>query len=264
MPVKKLVTFPIIQPNLQISFYFRLQIVRDLYLQDALKKTVNKLDIKKIDNELANYVSPDKLRHVAAFGLRGEVFFPVPCMLEENPFLLGYYRLLFGLSQKEFYNKGPFGRFKRLEDRGDFTKFQKPLISALCKSLVKTAEALVDGIDEISTQTIHELQLLTLGPQLRGGANTRIGQDATQEIFDLIKSLVASYIKDTTERTIHVVNDSKRTVMIEFFSDPDVRITEKLKSGVRPLVSIDRIANRSTKEHAQFRDLLSSLVGMRV
>jgi len=180
----------------------------------------------------------------------------------------------------------------------------------------------VDGIDEISTQTIHELQLLTLGPQLRGGANTRIGQDATQVIFDLIKSLVASYIKDTTERTIHVVNDSNRTVMIEFFSDPDVRITETLKSGVRPLVSIeikggrdvsnihnrvgeaekshqkaknrgffefwtiirvdvdletikrespstthffhiDRIANRSTKEHAQFRDLLSSLVGIR-
>ena len=27
---------------------------------------------------------------------------------------------------------------------------------------------------------------------------------------------------------------------------------------------IDRIANRSTKEHAEFRDLLSSLVGMRV
>ena len=105
MPVKKLVSFPIIQPNLQISFYFRLQIVRDLYLQNALKKTVNKLDIKNLDNELANYVSPDKLRHVAAFGLRGEVFFPIPCILEENPFLLGYYRLLFGLSQKEFYNK---------------------------------------------------------------------------------------------------------------------------------------------------------------
>ena len=47
-----------------------------------------------------------------------------------------------GLKPKEFYNKGPFGRFKRLEDRGDFTKLQKPLISALCKSLVKTAESI--------------------------------------------------------------------------------------------------------------------------
>jgi hypothetical protein len=143
---------------------------------NALKKTIGKLDINIIDNELAKYVSYDSLKRVAAFGLRGEVFFPVPCILEKNPFLIGYYRLLFGLSQKEFYNKGPFGRFKRLEDRGDITKLQKPHILALCKSLVNTAQALVDGIDEISLQTIHELQLLTLGPQLRGGANTKIGQ----------------------------------------------------------------------------------------
>ncbi len=322
MPVIKKVSFPIIQPNLQISFYFRLQMVRNLYLHDALKNTINELDIRKIDNELAKNVSPDKLKRVASFGLRGEIFFPVPCILEENPFLLGYYRLLYGLSQKEFYSKGPFGRFKRLEDRGDLTKLTSPHIPALCKSLVSTAEALVDGIDEISLQIIHELQLLTLGPQLRGGANTKIGQEATQEVFKLIKKLVASYIQETTERTIHVVNDSNRSVMIEFFSDPDVKITEKLKSGVRPLVSIeikggrdasnihnrvgeaekshqkaknrgffefwtilrvevdpktvarespttthffhiDRITNRSTKEHAQFRDLLSSLIGMR-
>jgi hypothetical protein len=323
MPAKKRSNFPIIQPNLQISFYFRLQIVRDLYLNEALKKTISALDIRKIDGELAQYVSPDKLRRVAAFGLRGEVLFPVPCILKENPFLLGYYRLLFGLSQKEFYNKGPFGRFKRLEDRGDFTHLHEPHMQALCESLIKTAEVLVDGIDELSLQIIHELQLLTLGPQLRGGANTKIGQDATQEVFNLIKNLTASYIKDTTERTIHIVNDSNRTVMIEFFSDPDVKITEKLESGVRPLVAIeikggkdasnihnrvgeaekshqkaknrgffefwtiirvdvdqeavkrespttthffhiDRITNRSTKEHTQFRDLLSSLVGMRV
>jgi len=322
MSVTKSVSFPTIQPNLQISFYFRLQMVRDLYLQDALKKTIGKLEINIIDNELAKFVSNDRLKRIAAFGLRGEVFFPVPCILEKNPFLIGYYRLLFGLSQKEFYNKGPFGRFKRLEDRGDITKLQKPHISALCKSLVNTAQALVDGIDEISLQTIHELQLLTLGPQLRGGANTKIGQDATQEVFKLIKNLSADYIKETTERTIHVVNDSKRSVMIEFFSDPDIRITEKLKSGVRPLVSIeikggrdasnihnrvgeaekshqkaknrgffefwtiirvdvdletvkrespttthffhiDRITKRSTKEHALFRDLLSSIISIR-
>ena len=208
-------------------------------MAEALKKTIKELDVKDIDAHLTQYVSPEKLRHVAAFGLRGEVFFPVPCVIEKNPFLLGYYRLLFGLSQKAFYNKGPFGRFKRLEDRGDFTNLQKPHIPALCESLIKTAEALVDGIDELSLSIIHELQLLTLGPQLRGGANTKIGQAATKEVFDLIKGLVAPYIKETTERTIHIINDSKRTVMIEFFSDPDVRITQKLESGVRPLVAME-------------------------
>lgn len=58
------------------------------------------------------------MRKVASFGLRGEVLFAVPCVLAANPCLLGYCRLLLGLSQKEFYGKGPFGRFKRLEDEG--------------------------------------------------------------------------------------------------------------------------------------------------
>lgn len=56
---------------------------------------------------------------IASFGLRGEVFIPVPCVLRANPYLLGYYRLLLGLSQKETYNKGPFGRFKAMEERGE-------------------------------------------------------------------------------------------------------------------------------------------------
>ena len=239
MPTKKIVRFPFIDPNLQISFYFRLQSLRNLYFHEAMKKTINGLDVKNIDAQLAKYVSPDMLRHLASYGLRGELFFPVPCILEKNPFLLGYYRLLFGISQKEFYNKGPFGRFKRLEDRGDFSSLQKPYIPALCESLVKTAEILIDGIGKLSPSAIHELQLLTLGPQLRGGANTRIGKEATKEVFNLIKGLVASYIKKTTKRTIHIINDSKRTVMIEFFSDPDVRVIQLLDSGIRPLVSME-------------------------
>ena len=127
----------------------------------------------------------------------------------------------------------------------------------------------------------------------------------------------------STERTIHIINDSKRTVMIEFFSDPDVRITQKLESGVRPLVSmeikggtdasnihnrvgeaekshqkaknlnffefwtiirvdvdsevvkrespttthffhIDRIIDSSSPEHAQFKDLLAAMMGIRI
>ena len=83
------------------------------------------------------------------------------------------------------------------------------------------------------------LQLLTLGPQLRGSENTRLGQDATRLVFDLIKSITTSHIKESTERIIIIENDSGRTVLIEFFSDPDVQITEKLESGIRSLVAIE-------------------------
>jgi hypothetical protein len=232
-------SYPILEPNLQIAFYDRLKSLRELYLYDALSKTVRELDIPILDKELANYVPSQHLQKVASFGLRGEVFFPVPYVIEINPRLLGYYRLLFGFSQKEFYHKGPFGTFKRLEEKGQISSRSKANLNALCLSLIGTALKLVDGIDDLSLSVIHDLQMLTLGPQLRGSQNTELGKFATNRTFSLIKNLVLPYIKESTERTIVLENDSKRTVIIEFSSDPDIRITERLATGIRPLVSIE-------------------------
>ncbi len=230
---------PVLLPNLQISFYFKLQSIRNLYFQESVRKAVESLDIKILDEQLSNYVNKDSLKRVASFGLRGEVFFAVPAILEQNPFLLGYYRLLLGLSQKEFYNKGPFGRFKGLEERGEINFNVRKHVPSLCLSLVRTAEILLNGIDDLSLSIVHELQLLTLGPQLRGGSNTSIGQDATKEFFALVTELVANYKKETTKHVIHIENDSKRNVLIEFSSDPDVQITEQMQTMIRPLVSIE-------------------------
>lgn len=235
---KGLGKLPVIDPNLQISFYYRLQSLRKFYLHDALKNTVEKLDLKVLDEELNSLVPAEILNRVASHAIRGEIFFPVPCLLQANPYLLGYYRLLFGLSQKEFY-RGPFGRFKNLEIEGDISEGLQAKVIELCTSLIQTGEKLVSLLDEISIDTVKELQLLTLGPQLRGSENVRIGKDATKEVFDFIKKLVGPYIKEYTKRTLIIENDSQRRVLIEFLSDPDIRITEKLESHIRPLVSIE-------------------------
>lgn len=323
MEEQKRAELPVLEPSLQLSFYHRLQALRRLYLHDALKATIQDVDIQALDDQLAQYVGATQLKRVASFGLRGEIFFPVPILLEANPFLLGYYRLLFGLSQKEFYQKGPFGRFKRLEDQGIIAKGLEHDILPLCLSLIKTAQLLVEGIDDLSLSVAHDLQLLTLGPQLRGSRNTELGQGATQEVFDLIAGAVTPYLKDKTQRTIRIENDSHRSVLIEFFSDPDVRITEQLPSHNRPLVSIeikggadvsnvhnrlgeaekshqkarnagffefwtilrasvdlerargespttsrffnlDRIQDPATPDHKEFRDVLASLLGIRI
>jgi hypothetical protein len=42
MKQDKKISYKVLEPNLQVSFYYRLQTLRDLYLQDALKKTVEK------------------------------------------------------------------------------------------------------------------------------------------------------------------------------------------------------------------------------
>ena len=81
--------------------------------------------------------------------------------------------------------------------------------------------------------------LLTLGPQMRGSENTRLGQGATRVVHGLMRQLVSDHIAAETERTIPAQNDSGRTVQIIFAHDPDVRITETLRSEERPLVSIE-------------------------
>jgi hypothetical protein len=95
-------SFVVLIPDLQISFFNQLKLISGQYLSQALTNTILKLDIECIDTELRNYVPKNSIRKVAGWGLRGERIFPVPCILRSNPFLLGYYRLLFGFSQKQF------------------------------------------------------------------------------------------------------------------------------------------------------------------
>jgi hypothetical protein len=232
-------TLPILKPDLQVAFYHKLKSINDQYLYQALSDTVKHFSIPDIDKQLAEYVDHESLKKVASFGLRGEIFFPVPCIMQSNPKLLGYYRLLLGISQKEFYNKGPFGTFKRLEEQGIISKKISPQIEALCISLIGTAEIMIEQIDDLSLTTIRDLQILTLGPQLRGGLNTEFGKNATDKIFELLKSLVLPYLKSETDKTLIIENDSKRIVTLEFSSDPDIRIIEMIGSTNRPLVSIE-------------------------
>ena len=115
------VTVP--SPDLQIGFARALSRIRREQLQDALRETVKTMEIPAIDRELAQLVSPSDLSILAGRGLRGELLFAVPCVLQENPKLLTYYRLLLGHSQKEFYSAKCVGAtFKRMEEEGDVSR----------------------------------------------------------------------------------------------------------------------------------------------
>jgi len=231
--------FPILSVDLQIGFHYRLKSIKDLYFHEALKKTVRKLNISSIDSELKNLVSNEALQRLASFSLRGEVMFPLPILLNENPYLLGYYRLLLGFSQKEFYSKGPFGLFKSMEVDGKLSERSNSQLISLCQSLISSGELLLKQIDDASVLIFTELQLLTIGPQFRGSKNNELGQIATQQTFSIIKDLVSSYIEFSTLTSLSIKNDSRRTVKIQFSSDPDIEIKEDLNSGTRGLISIE-------------------------
>ncbi|AGL00442.1 XcyI family restriction endonuclease [Desulfoscipio gibsoniae] len=229
-------SFKIPLPDTQISFYQRLDKLKKTTLQEALYKTVEKVDIGKLDKELRKYVKNSDLQLLARYGIRGEVMFVVPYLLRTNPQLIGYYRLLLGFPQKSFYtgNRGlGFGIFKSMESKGIITKAQEPLIEDLVKVLNKSSSLLLNSIEKssISASLIRDLTLLTLGPQLRGGRNNDLGIAATKMVFEIIRQIVSPAIKESTNTKIVLSNAAGRETFIEFASDPDIIIREKLKSG---------------------------------
>ena len=166
------INFP--PPKLQIDFAFALKRFRAVYLQSALLETVRDMDIAELDKQLAEYVPPADLATLAQYGLRAELLFAVPAVLEANPYLLGYYRLLMGYSQKEFYGRDKgfgVGYFKSMEEKGKTSKTAAADLPDLCVAFCATASALLAGVGplRVSRELLDDLTLLTVGPQLRGG-----------------------------------------------------------------------------------------------
>ncbi|MGH9582956.1 MAG: XcyI family restriction endonuclease [Bryobacteraceae bacterium] len=206
-----------------------------------MKKTVDdpSFDLEALNSELSEYADSKHLKRLASFGLRGEVCFPVPYLFRRNAYLLGYYRLLYGFSCKAFYDQGPFKRFQRLENDGIVRHDLEALIPAFCRSLARTGEMLLEAVNSVSLSVVNDLQVLTLGAQLRGSGNVKLGQNATDSFFGLMKVLLAAYNPKVKGHAIGFQNDSKLPVSVRFGSDPDVSITLKLEAEERKLVAIE-------------------------
>lgn len=230
-------------PTLQIDFSLALDTIRQRYLQEALSTTIKEIALTTLDTELSLTVPQSGLKALAQHGLRGEQVFPVPCLLEANPYLLGYYRLLLGFSQKEFYTT-QFGcsSFKAMETKGLLSDKNRQRLPRLCEGLIDSAMALVEGIgaDRISRELINELTLLTLGPQLRGGANVKKGAMGIVAVFDAIHGIVKHAATQSTSSNIQIINAAGRVVFIEFAPDPDIVIYEAMsEASLRKLIAIE-------------------------
>ena len=222
-------------PDLQIDFAVNLHEIRDTLLQEALGVAVKELDISVINDELVTHAPNSSIRMLAAHGLRGELVFPVPSILHKNPKLLGYYRLLYGYSQKEFYTtQTGFSRFQTMEKRGKLTHSHRDDLSEMCKALCVSGSLLIEGIGarRLSKSLLDDLTLLTLGPQLRGGANVKKGAAGIIKVFDAIHDIVQHATVNTSEVSIEVLNAAGRKVLIEFAADPDIIIREDMGNGV--------------------------------
>jgi len=230
-------------PELQVSFASSLSDIRSQYLQDALRETVKGLPIPSIDADLAKYVPTHSLAMLASHGLRGELMFPVPAVLSANPRLLGYYRLLYGYSQKEFYTSATgLSRFTMMEKRGVVGNAIASDVPQLCEAMCRAGAMLLTAIGtaKVSAGLLDDLTLLTLGPQLRGGANVRKGSAGIVTVFRAIHEIVQSSVISLTDTEIIVKNAAGRRVIIQFAPDPDIVISEEMRpDSFRQLIAIE-------------------------
>ena len=127
-----------------------------------------------------------------------------------------------------------------METRGVIAKASGKNLEPLCKALIQCGRALLEGIGAIrlSRDLLDDLTLLTVGPQLRGGANNKRGAIGIVKVFEAIHAIVKSATTFFDETRITVKNAAGRTVYVEFAPDPDIVIREE----IAPATFVEKIA----------------------
>ncbi len=174
------------------------------------------------------------MARLAGAGLRGETIFCTPTIIKAKPSLLGYYRLLLGFSQKSFFTAATgMTLFKPLETRARLHDNCVARLDELCLELNRAAMLLLSGIPPglVGPDAFSDLSLLTLGAQLRGGANVKKGALGIARVFLMLREIVGHASPEITETSIAFVNSSLRRVQIEFAADPDIIIRESLSAS---------------------------------
>lgn len=225
----------------QIGFFQLLVAARKTWLIDALSDALGQIDPAVLKAEIGETVPPDVQQILAASGIRDEHVFPVPCVLEAKPTLVGYYRLLLGVPQKSFYGSGTgMGPFKGMETKGILGGAHKSLLPDFCKAM---SAALADLVRQLSpafsARDINELPLLTIGSQFQGANNNVIGKQATFDVFLAIAEICGGHVIKRDERKLTLKNAAGRRVVIALASDPDVRIQEEFEGKLRNKVAIE-------------------------
>lgn len=216
-----------------IDLYEALVIARRLQLQPALGRAVSDVGVRTIDEELRALVPAEALNHVARLGMRGERIFPVPSILEYAPPLIGYYRMLLGISKKDFgdRNKLGYGPWKNAEESGTIPSRLIPALPRLCKAFIDPLVKVVAAMDVFDDRDLNDLTLLTLGPTLQGARNNVIGRVASKKVFEALRGLVFQWTTFDSERLIRFETPAGRSFALVEGTDPDVRLEAVVGGG---------------------------------
>ncbi len=225
----------------QIAFHQLLIAARKEVLGEALKHALAKAEPDTISAELAKYAPADARRVLAESGIRDEMVFMTPTLLKTDPVLLGYYRLLLGVSKKIFYTADTgLSRFARMEQVAILTDWHEEHLGQLCTAMNKVLGELVVQISpRITGQDIQELPLLTLGSQFQGSNNNVLGQAAALGVFLALKDVFEGNVEKETEHSIEFSSQNGVPTRVVLSADPDVSIEQKNGQDWELLIAIE-------------------------
>lgn len=225
-------SFDIPSPSRQIYMAAFLDDIRSRGLHEALSKAVAVIPHADLSSEIQAYAPSSALQLLQGTSVRDEEVFATPCVLKENPHLVGYYRLLLGISQKEFYkNKTGCSPLKRMEEKGDLIDATSQILPDFCKAFNSSVATLLHALPQGKLrQDVNHLPLLSLGAQADGSWRGKIGEKATKGVFEAMKLIVknAKRTYAETDVSITVTNSSGREVTLSLAPDPDIVIREDM------------------------------------
>ena len=224
-------------PNTERQSYIEvfLRQARKHYLHEVVAEAAREIDPKVLRSELVAHVPAEGLSFLQGTGIRDEEVYAVPSLLERRPSSIAFYRLLLGISQKQFYaSKTELSQFKALEERSVVPAAIQPCLGDFCRDINQAISRLLMGVPRSALRAdVDQLPIMTLGAQADGSWRTQIGSSATQAVFASLKSIVKkteSKFKETKSR-ITVTNSSGRRVSLMLSADPDVVIREEFPHG---------------------------------
>jgi len=217
-------------------------------LQPALRAAVKAVGIHQVDADLKRLVPEKALTHLASIGLRGERVFPTPVIIRYAPPLIGYYRMLLGLSQKEFGQSQRLGYspWVNAESKGKLSPQLDQALDDFCKALIVPLVKLVSAMESFTEHDLNDLSLLTLGPTLQGGRNNVIGSKAAQGILTALRAIIGPRIVFDSPQLIRFKSKSGRTFELIPASDPDISISEGAGTQTIPLLAIEVKGGKDT------------------
>lgn len=231
--------FQPISADLAINLFEALSSARRLQLHPALSEAVRQVGVAVIDHELQRLVPARSLNHVASLGLRGERVFPVPSIITHVPPLIGYYRMLLGLSKKEFGDRLRYRAWVKAEEDARLSPILSQALDEFCRMLIVPLAELADAMGTFDDRDLSDLALLTLGPTLQGGRNNIIGSRAAAEVFQALRHLLSPWLTLDQPRLLHVALSTGAIFEAIVASDPDIRINIGMGARAAPLLAIE-------------------------